>query len=134
MRIKALAILALFGLWAVAGAVELKFLGSYEIETEDWWFGTMPVGEISGLAYNPDLGIYYGICDNRGKDPEEGTAGRLYLLDIDLGCCGIYGVRVVSVVFLDSDPEAPRGAALWSRRGGRRGGSPHPRPQTHHFL
>ncbi len=103
----ALTVLLGLGIWALAGAVELKFLGSYEIKTEDWWFGTMPVGEISGLAYNPDLGIYYGICDNRGKNPEEGVAGRLYLLDIDASCCGIYGVKVVSVVFLDSDPEAP---------------------------
>jgi|Deesub1362B_J571_1020462.scaffolds.fasta_scaffold00136_37 hypothetical protein len=95
-------------MFAISGlAVEFKFLGSYEIATEDWWFGTMPVGEISGLAYNPDLGIYFGICDNRGKDPEEGVAGRLYLLDIDLGCCGIYGVKVVSVVFLDADPGTP---------------------------
>jgi len=102
-----LAVLAILGLWAAAEAVELKFLGSYEIKTEDWWFGTMPVGEISGLAFNPDLGLYYAICDNRGKDPEKGVAGRVYLLGIDLGCCGIYGVKVVSVVFLDSDPEAP---------------------------
>ena len=94
-------------LCGVAVGAELRFLGSYEIKTGEWWFGTMPVGEISGLAYNPDLDIYYGICDNRGKDPEEGVAGRLYLLDIDLGRCGIYGVKVVSVVFLDSDPEAP---------------------------
>lgn len=107
MRGKAWVLVVLVGFWVAAGAVELKFLGSYEIKTEDWWFGTMPVGEISGLAYNPDLGIYYGICDNRGKDPEEGVAGRLYLLNIETGCCGIYGVKVVSVVFLDSDPETP---------------------------
>ncbi len=108
MRDKVLAVLVIFGLWAAAGAVELEFLSSYEIRTQDWWFGTMPVGEISGLAYNPDLGIYYGICDNRGKDPEEGVAGRLYLLDIETyPPTVISSVKVVSVVFLDSDPEAP---------------------------
>jgi len=109
MRKAALGIVAgLFLLGALATAAELRFLGAYEIATEAWTFGTMPVGEISGLAYNPDLGIYYGICDNRGKHPdEEGTAGRLYTLAIDFGCCGIYGVKVLGVIFLDSDPATP---------------------------
>lgn len=65
------------------------------------------MGEISGLAYNADLGVYYGICDNRGKDPEEGAAGRLYTLAIDVTEDGIRGVRVLGMTLLDSDPDTP---------------------------
>ena len=108
MRNLVLGILAaVLSIGGIGLATEFRFLGAYEIATEAWTFGTMPVGEISGLAYNPDLGVYYGICDNRGKHPdEEGTAGRLYTLAIDFGCCGIYGVKVLGVTFLDADPEA----------------------------
>ncbi len=88
-------------------AVEFRFLGELTIPTGLWAFSGMPVGEISGLAYDPDTGIYYGICDNRGNDPEEGVAGRLYALSIGVSEEGISGVRVLDMILLDSDPGTP---------------------------
>ncbi|HEC63460.1 MAG TPA: esterase-like activity of phytase family protein, partial [Candidatus Acetothermia bacterium] len=52
-----------------------------------------------------NLDLYYGICDNRGKDPEEGVAGRLYTLGISITPEGIRGVRVVGMTLLDADLE-----------------------------
>ena len=92
---------------AVGLAAEFRFLGDLTIPTGLWAFSGMPVGEISGLAYDSDTGIYYGICDNRGRDPEEGVAGRLYALSIGVNEDGISGVRVLDMILLDSDPGTP---------------------------
>ncbi len=93
---------ALFG--AVAVGSSLKFLGSYEIPTDEWFYGTMQVGGISGLAYDAQRDVYYGICDDRGGT---GTPGRLYTLRIDVNRTGIHNVQVLGVTFLDSDPNTP---------------------------
>ena len=92
---------------AVGLAAEFRFLGDLTIPTGLWAFSGMPVGEISGLAYDHNTGIYYGICDNRGRDPEEGVAGRLYALSIGVNEDGISGVRVLDMILLDSDPGTP---------------------------
>ena len=104
------AVLIILGLlvagWGVERheGVKLEFLGSYSIPTEAWTFGTMPVGGLSGLAYDPAKGLYYGISDDRG---EHGIPGRLYTLQIALDREGIHGVQVCCVTFLDSDATAP---------------------------
>jgi len=81
-----------------------QLLGSYSIPTEEWSFGTMPVGEISGLAYDPVKEIYYAISDDRG---DGGVPGRLYTLEIGLDRGGIYDIQVCCVTFLDSDVDSP---------------------------
>jgi hypothetical protein len=78
----------------------VRFLGSYAIATEEWAFETTPVGEISGLAYDPQQGIYYAISDDRG---DTGTPGRLYTLEIKLDEDSIQAVEVLGVTTLDSD-------------------------------
>ena len=95
-------VVVLFGTLTLASS--LKFLGSYEIPTSDWSYGTMPVGGISGLTYDETRGVYYGICDDRGGT---GTPGRLYTLRIDVDEAGIHNVQVLGVTFLDSDPNSP---------------------------
>jgi len=80
----------------------LRFLGSYAIPTGEWAYDSVPVGEISGLAYDPVLNVYYGICDDRG---DVGPAGRLYILDIPLDSSGIHNVTVYDMTLLDSDPD-----------------------------
>jgi hypothetical protein len=108
MRKAVLGMLAvLWACGAVGLAAEIRFLGELTIPTGLWAYQDMPVGEISGLAYSPDLGLYYAINDNRGRDPEEGVAGRLYTLNISVGPNGISGVKVQGMILLDSDPAAP---------------------------
>ncbi len=80
----------------------LRFLGSYAIPTGEWTYDSVPVGEISGLAYDPVINVYYGICDDRG---DVGPAGRLYILDIPLDSSGIHNVTVYDMTLLDSDPD-----------------------------
>lgn len=108
---KPILILALIALGLIAALVltgskgtELELIGSYSIPTEEWTFGTMPVGGISGLVYDPAKGIYYGISDDRG---DNGVPGRLYTLQITLDRGGIHDVRVCCVTFLDSDADSP---------------------------
>ncbi|MCR4403770.1 MAG: esterase-like activity of phytase family protein [Candidatus Acetothermia bacterium] len=78
----------------------LRFIGAYSIPTDEWSFGTMPVGELSGLAYDRAKDIYYAISDDRG---DTGTPGRLYTLRITLDQRGIHAVQACCVTFLDSD-------------------------------
>lgn len=101
----------LFGV--ITWASSLHFLGAYEIPTNAWHYGTMPVGGISGLAYDQARGIYYGISDDRGGT---GTPGRLYTLKIDFDATGIHNVQVLGVTFLDSDPNVP-GVQLYPAKG-----------------
>lgn len=82
----------------------LRFIGAYTIPTGKWSFGTMPVGELSGLAYDRASGLYYAVSDDRG---DTGTPGRLYTLQITLDNRGIHAVRACCVTFLDSDAAAP---------------------------
>ncbi len=97
----------------VAGLVALGFsspggpvvyLGSTAIPTDQWTFGTMPVGGLSGLAYDPATDLYYAVSDDRG---DTGTPGRLYTLKIAVDRAGIRRVQAVGVTFLDSDASTP---------------------------
>ena len=97
----------------VAGLVMLGFsspggpviyVGSASIPTSEWTFGTMPVGGLSGLAYDPATDLYYAVSDDRG---DSGTPGRLYTLRIVLDRAGIRRVQAVGVTFLDSDASTP---------------------------
>jgi hypothetical protein len=82
----------------------LRFIGTYVIPTEEWSFGTMPVGELSGLAYDRGKDIYYAVSDDRG---DTGTPGRLYTLRITSDKQGIHAVQACCVTFLDSDAAVP---------------------------
>lgn len=82
----------------------LRYLGSTSIPTGEWTFGTMPVGGISGLAYDPATGVTYAVSDDRG---ETGTPGRLYTLKMTVDPRGVHGVQVLGVTFLDSDLRTP---------------------------
>ncbi len=107
------ALLGILFLGVLSLGAQLKFLGSFEIPTGAWVFGTMPVGGISGLAYDLGTGVYYGICDDRGGT---GTPGRLYILKIDVDGTGIHGVAVLGVEFLDSDAATP-GVQIYPNKG-----------------
>lgn len=95
--------LALTGLLPPS-AGPLRYLGSTSIPTGEWTFGTMPVGGISGLAYDPATGVTYAVSDDRG---ETGTPGRLYTLKMIVDPRGVHDVQVLGVAFLDSDPRTP---------------------------
>ncbi|MGQ9733605.1 MAG: esterase-like activity of phytase family protein [Candidatus Bipolaricaulia bacterium] len=82
----------------------LRFIGAYAIPTGEWTFGTMPVGGLSGLTYDPARDLYYAVSDDRG---ETGTPGRLYTLRIALESRGIRAVWACCVTFLDSDGATP---------------------------
>ena len=97
-----MAALVLFGLSSPVDPV--RYLGATSIPTDEWTFGTMPVGGISGLAYDPATDLTYAVSDDRG---ETGTPGRLYTLKIAVDQRGIRRVQVVGVAFLDSDPKTP---------------------------
>jgi len=84
------------------GSFEL--VGIYEIGTEEWRYGEMPVGEISGLAYDAAAGSYLAISDNRG---DRGAAGKLYTLQIGISADGIDEVAVRDVLLLDASREEP---------------------------
>lgn len=104
---KALFLAALLGMLAlilIPHGPSLRFMGAYTIPTDEWAFGTMPAGGISGLAYDRGKDLYFAVSDDRG---ETGTAGRLYALRIALDNRGIHAVQACCVTFLDSDAAVP---------------------------
>jgi len=98
-----MAMVLLFWLLSPIGRKNLQYLGAYEIPTGDWLYQDVPVGEISGLAYDPVLNVYYAVSDDRG---EAGTPGRLYTLDVRLDRQGIHEIEVLEVTLLDSESES----------------------------
>lgn len=82
----------------------LRLIGAYTIPTEEWTFEAVPVGGLSGLAYDRARDVYYAVSDDRG---ETGPAGRAYTLKIALSARGIEAVRVLTTTLLDSDLAAP---------------------------
>ncbi len=98
-----MAMVLLFWLLSPIGRKNLQYLGAYEIPTEEWAYQDVPVGEISGLAYDPVLNVYYAISDDRG---EAGTPGRLYTLDVRFDRQGIHEIEVLGVTLLDSESES----------------------------
>lgn len=98
-----MAMVLLFWLLAPIGRSPLQYLGAYEIPTGDWIHDGVPVGEISGLAYDPVLNLFFAVSDNRG---DTGPPGRLYSLDIQVDLQGIHGVDVFEAMLLDSDAQS----------------------------
>lgn len=87
-----------------AGAADgrLKFLGEHSFPSGLTFQGTT-VGGLSGLAYDAQRNVYYGVSDDRG----ELQPARFYSLEIDVGLGGIQDVRIVGVTTLDSDAASP---------------------------
>ena len=68
---------------------DIDFLGEVDFETGFIFEGT-EVGGISGIAYDPDANLYYGLSDDRGNrsTPADGASpdepSRYYDISIDL--------------------------------------------------
>jgi hypothetical protein len=78
----------------------LELIGAYTIPTEEWTFEAVPVGGLSGLAYDRTKDVYYAVSDDRG---ETGPAGRFYTLRVALAERGIEAIQVLATTLLDSD-------------------------------
>jgi len=98
-----MAMVLLFWLLAPIGRSPLQYLGAYEIPTGDWIHAGVPVGELSGFAYDPVLNLFFAVSDDRG---DTGPPGRLYSLDIQVDLQGIRGVDVFEAMLLDSDAQS----------------------------
>ena len=94
----------LLGLFFFGGYKPLRFIGEHEIATGDWVYQEAAVGEISGLAYDPVVNVYYAVSDDRG---ENGPAGRLYTLDVPIDESGPRDVQIYGMTLLDSDLQEP---------------------------
>jgi 3-phytase len=98
------------GLWSMIGADDdaeygiFELLGTHEIGTEDWRYGEMVVGGISGLAYAREQGVYYAVSDSRG---EQGVPGKVFTLEVEIKRSGIEGVSVRDVLLLDRSSTEP---------------------------
>jgi hypothetical protein len=115
-----MALSLLFG--AVAFAVDLNYLGSFEPPREGWVFEGINVGEISGLTLSKDGDSFFAIGDDRGENVD--PPGVLYELKIDLDEDGIHGVDVTGVVQLKTPDGQPYEAntldgedVLWTPNG-----------------
>ena len=98
-----MAMVLLFWLLAPIGQSPFAYLGAVEIPTGDWIHDGIPVGGLSGLAYDPVLNLFFAISDARG---DTGPPGRLYSLDIRVDRQGIHGVDVFEAALLDSDAQS----------------------------
>ena len=98
-----MAMVLLYWLLAPIGRSPLAYLGAYEIPTADWVHAGIPVGELSGLAFDPVLNLFFAVSDDRG---DTGPPGRLYSLDIRVDRDGIHGVDVFEAMLLDSDTQS----------------------------
>jgi len=87
-----------------ASSMELNFLGSFDPPREEWSFGGVNIGEISGLSH-AQHGTYYAIGDDRGENVV--PPGVLYEMEIKVYPTGIHSVEVKGTIQLDSDAATP---------------------------
>jgi len=93
-----IAVTALVGV--SASAIELNFLGSFDLPHEDWAFEGVRVGGISGLSLAAN-GSYFAISDDRGENVV--PPGVLYEMEIAVDLEGLHSVEVTGTVRLDRD-------------------------------